>query len=65
LEDIRLSYSLPKRSISRLPFKEMSVYFYANNLGTIWVANKHDIDPYFNNTSKVGKALSMGFTATF
>jgi TonB-linked SusC/RagA family outer membrane protein len=45
LQDIRLSYDLSKQLIRRLPFEHMQFYIYANNLGILWRANDHGIDP--------------------
>ncbi|WP_166670658.1 SusC/RagA family TonB-linked outer membrane protein [Olivibacter sp. XZL3] len=41
LQDIRLSYT-PKIG---MPFSNFQVYAYANNLGLLWRANGHNIDP--------------------
>lgn len=45
LQDIKLSYNLAKSEFRRLPFENMNIYLYANNLGIIWRANKSGMDP--------------------
>ncbi len=52
LQDIQLSYDLPKRAFSRLPLQSVRFYLYANNIGILWRANHQGIDPdYSTNTS--------------
>jgi TonB-linked SusC/RagA family outer membrane protein len=45
LQDISLSYDIKKTSIPKLPFQNLKIYFYANNIGIIWRANKEGYDP--------------------
>ncbi|SKB96118.1 TonB-linked outer membrane protein, SusC/RagA family [Sphingobacterium nematocida] len=45
LRDIQMSVRLPQTA--RYGFKNMRVYAYLQNLGTIWKANRHGIDPEF------------------
>lgn len=45
LQDITLSYNINKATINRLPFNNMQVYLYANNIGLLWRKNKNGIDP--------------------
>lgn len=45
LQDIRLSYHLDKSSVRKLPFTNISVYCYANNLGILWRSNNLGLDP--------------------
>jgi TonB-linked SusC/RagA family outer membrane protein len=65
LEDISLDYTINKNSWSRMPFKQVRVYIYASNFGTIWVANKKNIDPYFNNSPKGGRSIALGLNVIF
>lgn len=60
LEDIRLTYTINKPSPGKSPVNLLTVYAYVSNLGTLWVANKSGIDPYFNNTPKAGKSVALG-----
>ncbi len=65
LEDIRLDYnllsSLPKTSL----IKKIQCSLYANNLGVLWTANKKGIDPYFQQSPRIGKSIALGLTADF
>ncbi|TDQ73820.1 SusC/RagA family TonB-linked outer membrane protein [Sphingobacterium yanglingense] len=45
LQDIQLGYQLPAKFLQRMPIAGIGVYGYANNLGILWRANKHSIDP--------------------
>jgi TonB-linked SusC/RagA family outer membrane protein len=45
LQDISLSYELDKGILKNLPFKSLSIYAYANNVGIIWRSNKLGLDP--------------------
>lgn len=65
LEDISFSYDFNKNSLRLLPFNHIRVYLYAANLGTIWVANKDGIDPYYNHIAKLGKSIALGMNINF
>lgn len=45
LRDLKLSYELRKANARKSPFNEASLYIYANNIGILWRANKHRLDP--------------------
>ena len=60
LEDIKIEYLFEKEKWSILPFKQARVYLYLNNIGKIWVANKEGIDPYYSNSPRIGKSVSLG-----
>jgi TonB-linked SusC/RagA family outer membrane protein len=47
LQDVQLSYDLTKKQITSLPVEDIQFYFYANNIGLLWRANKNGIDPDF------------------
>lgn len=49
LQDIRLSYDISKSDLRKLPFRNVQMYMYVNNIGIIWRANKHGIDPDFGS----------------
>ena len=67
LQYINFSYNLTKQKLPKLPFEQMRVYFYANNLGILWRANKNGLDPsalvsgYFPNpkTFAIGVNISI------
>ncbi|WP_278352386.1 SusC/RagA family TonB-linked outer membrane protein [Chryseobacterium gleum] len=45
LQDINLTYILPKARILGGKIKSAQIYFYLNNLGILWRANKQGLDP--------------------
>jgi len=45
LQDINLSYTLSRSSLQRLPFNNLQIFIYANNIGILWRANHDGIDP--------------------
>ena len=52
LQDIQLSYDLPRRSFAKIPLQAIRFYLYANNIGIIWRANHEGIDPdYYLSTN--------------
>ncbi len=66
LQDIRLSYSLSKRTLRLLPFSRFQAYFYANNIGIIWKATKSNLDPDYPIADyppirTIGAGLNIGF----
>jgi len=65
LQDIRLSYDLPKRSYLRLPVQAIRFYFYANNIGILWRANHHNIDPDFINNLPNPRTMALGCRLEF
>jgi TonB-linked SusC/RagA family outer membrane protein len=61
LQDIRLGYDLNKRNFRKLPFPNCNVFMYVRNLGILWSANKHKIDPdYGDSNIPPSKSFSMG-----
>jgi hypothetical protein len=61
LQYISLSYTIKRKAKKRLPFSDMQLYANISNLGIIWRANKHGIDPdYQNNTILPAKNYAMG-----
>lgn len=51
IQDVRLSYALSTKQLQKLPFKAISAFLYAKNLGIIWRKNKLGIDPDYGTTS--------------
>ncbi len=64
LEDIRFDYVLDNITFTHLPFKQLRLYGYLTNLGTIWTANKWHADPYFINLPKSRLSFAMGINIT-
>jgi len=65
LQDINLSYNLTHNQILNLPFSQIQLYIYANNLGIIWKSTKSGLDPDYPNAEytpvrTVGIGLKLG-----
>lgn len=65
LQDISLAYTFRKERWRFLPFRDMQAYFYLNNIGLLWKANKADLDPDYipgigGNISPAPAAFSFG-----
>jgi len=68
LQDLSLSYDLPRKIASRLRVSQAQIYVYANNLGILWKATKLDLDPDYptsgtttvQTTFPVPRSLSVG-----
>lgn len=59
-QDISLSYDLNRSQWRKLPFNNLQLYLYANNLGLIWTANKFNIDPDYQQTGPPPRTIAMG-----
>jgi len=69
LQDITLSYDWDKAVFSKMPFRHLQLYAYANNIGIIWRANHHGLDPDLLVGSALTafptpKTLSLGLKIT-
>ncbi|MCS3556942.1 MULTISPECIES: SusC/RagA family TonB-linked outer membrane protein [unclassified Sphingobacterium] len=58
LRDIQLSYNL--HSLNRAGFKNVRLYAYIQNPGTIWRANKLGLDPEFGDAIPDPMSVSLG-----
>jgi TonB-linked SusC/RagA family outer membrane protein len=47
LQDISLAYDFGKKQLKKLPFENIQLYIYLNNVGLIWKSNKVNLDPDF------------------
>lgn len=64
LQDINLSYTLPKLFSGRI--RSAQVYFYANNIGILWSANKQGLDPdTFASGLPSARTYALGFKCSF
>lgn len=63
LQDIRLGFTVP--NTKRLPFSNLNVYTYVNNIGIIWRANKFRIDPDSRYLFPSVRTFSFGIKADF
>lgn len=65
LQDVRVGYTLGKDRMPRFLFPGLEVYLYMNNLGLLWRANKHGIDPDYGNLLPSPKSFALGIKGTF
>ncbi|MFT4155157.1 SusC/RagA family TonB-linked outer membrane protein [Parafilimonas sp.] len=63
LEYINLNYTLDKKHLQNVPFQSLRLYFYVNNVGILWRANKDGLDPDYPNALKPGTNFTFGLTA--
>lgn len=66
LQDISLSYTLNQQSLKKYGLQNIRVYAYTRDLGIIWRANNHGIDPDMPNAAYPSPAsyalgLALGF----
>jgi TonB-linked SusC/RagA family outer membrane protein len=59
LKDVRLSY-LFKIGKDKSTATRAEVFCYINNIGLIWTANQHGIDPDYMNTAPAPRTYSLG-----
>ena len=65
-QDINLSYEFSSQKYRRLPFNSLKVYGYINNIGILWRANKHNIDPdYIYQSYPATRTYSLGVNVQF
>lgn len=68
LQYINLGYELNKVSLAKVPFKFVRLYGVVSNLGILWRANSHGIDPDYSisaNSLKSATTYSLGFNLKF
>lgn len=66
LQDIYLAYSFSKSKLRKLPFANADVYVYLNNIGLVWKANKHNLDPdYYTGGIPSALSFSLGLKVNF
>ncbi len=61
LMDIRIGYDFSNSRLRKSLFKDTEIYFYANNLGILWRANKLGIDPDYGTYIPAPASFSLGF----
>lgn len=64
LQDVRISYTLDQSIYSKLPFNNVQLYVYANNLGILWKSAKDVVDPDFRNAQSF-RTISFGLNINF
>lgn len=66
LQYINLNYRFNNSILKKLKLQDLNIYFYANNLGILWRANKYGIDPdYPYLSSPPSKSFSFGIKTSF
>ncbi|WP_158994159.1 SusC/RagA family TonB-linked outer membrane protein [Mucilaginibacter sp. L196] len=72
LQDLSLSYDFNKSAYKSLPFNNLQLFIYANNIGILWRANHDGLDPdavptsqFSNTTMPNPRSISIGFKGTF
>lgn len=66
LQDINLSYQIQNNANNHLPFKNIRLFIYANNICILWKANKEGLDPdYPTGGFPSSRTVSFGLKATF
>lgn len=68
MQNISLSYEVDKKLWVKSPFQSLKLYCNASNLGILWKANKHGIDPDYNIGNSVlapPTVYTIGINANF
>lgn len=69
LQDVQLSYSLKQSVLRHLPFSNLKIYGYVNNVGIIWRKNKLGLDPDYITNSVYSipnpRTFAIGLNANF
>jgi TonB-linked SusC/RagA family outer membrane protein len=61
LQDVRLGYTIGKKPY--LPFRNLNIFAYVNNIGILWRANKYHIDPDYPTGIPVVRTIAFGIKA--
>lgn len=61
LQDIRIGYDFTSLKKHGLPFETLQLYGYANNIGILWRANDHGIDPYNYDYNSIPAPFTVSF----
>jgi TonB-linked SusC/RagA family outer membrane protein len=70
LQDITLSYDLDKNRWKAMPFGDLQLYCYLNNVGILWRANHDHLDPDLSGNSTLAayplpRTIAFGLKAKF
>ncbi|GGG96519.1 SusC/RagA family TonB-linked outer membrane protein [Parapedobacter pyrenivorans] len=65
LKDIRVSYEISLAELKKLNMKNVNVFFYANDIGIMWRANKHKLDPDYGYGMPAARSIAFGISTTF
>lgn len=61
LQDIKISYLINKLKFATMPFGQVQVYLYADNLAILWKSTDKDIDPDFRYEKPI-RTLAFGIS---
>jgi len=65
LQDVSIGFDFDQSNWKNIPVKQVQLYFYANNLGIIWKANKFGLDPDYitdyGNIFNTPLSISLSF----
>lgn len=66
LQDINLSYRFSRSAWPSMPFRELRLYTYVNNIGILWRKNKYNIDPdMISSTYPQPRTIAFGMQVSF
>jgi hypothetical protein len=65
LQDLRLAYTAGKGVLSFIPGASLQLYLYCSNLGILWRANKHHLDPDYPNTYTAPRTIAGGIRLSY
>lgn len=71
LQDISLSYDFSRTKFAALPFSDLQIFIYGNNLGILWKANHSGLDPDAvpggndRSTVPAPRSIAFGIKGTF
>lgn len=63
-QDVNLSYQIRQTKNLRLPFKQIEVFAFANNIGLLWCRNKAKLDPD-DQLHKSIRTIAFGLKGNF
>ena len=64
-QDIKFTYEFNKTDWRNMPATSIRLYFYINNIGLLWKANKIGIDPDYINGYHTPRSYTIGLKADF
>jgi hypothetical protein len=63
---LNMEYDFREQILKHLPVKDLKLYFYFNNIGIVWRANKHNVDPeYMTSSYPPSRSFSFGLKTNF
>lgn len=65
LQDIKIAYEFNKTALHSIPASSIQVYFYLNNIGMLWKANKEGYDPDYVSGYRPPRSYTIGIKANF